>query len=611
MLSGPSVGVAQQPTQAPKLITPNFSGSKAIGMIGSALAESAGDVVDAGVKRIEAENDALLKETQKEAAQARKEAEAIAEADSLLDLDSRMQSASGEFFKTKGLSASSGRAAILEQFRKDRDEISKRLPSSKAEAAFRVRSAELVMAASRQVEHHVGREYESAREGTMKALTDGAIAKAEAGALDPLDFPIAQEAAVRTIRDTQRSEEDGAQRIADFKSRMSGAFAQGLVAQGRTAEAAQYVEASRATLGGRYVEAKTLVDRANAGAEEDRLTGEAAKLVDGSADAVRNADGYVTEDELLKAVPVEGYDADTRKRVETQLRQRMQAEHSKFKADNQTHRDNVNRSDLPGQKADAQVGKSVLWLEQYDPDFLLARDARKRAEFRSWKASKSGDARERAAEAKAQREVDLQFRYRLEHRLVDDPNAKPDDVLQEFIAERAKEGDDVTVTATERERGGASAAKATKKAGTEEGAQKKADAARIDKVLTEATKKGLKKGEKVDPSALNDEVGRNLLLYQAKVEANGGKPLDETQWSAFEAFITREMTVERPGRIYGTNTVNVGRPGQHPIEGPAAPPKPQKAPTITVRRKADGKLRTLPADAAQQFLADPAFEEVK
>ncbi|MDP2270917.1 MAG: hypothetical protein Q8K32_09315 [Archangium sp.] len=534
MLSGPQLEAQIPNTPAPSLLSGSPALGNAIRQVGGAVEQAAGKIEEGAIK-------------------AQREAEAVIGADADLELDARNEAVKSETFKLKGLSASEGRSKAVEQLGKNRQEVAARIKSPEERNRFLVRSATAVIASRRQVESHVGREFDAAREGAVKATEDSAITKAESGVLDPAEFSLVETNAIRTIRSTQRSEEEGSQRIADFQSRVSAAFTAGLLAQGRADDAAKYVEASRGALGGRYVEAKGMVDRANAGAQKDRLIAEGAKLVDGSAESLRmeNPDGYVTEEQLRGAVKLEETDPGIRGEVEQALERRIRLEANRLRTDIGTNRDNVNRGDLTGEKG-AKFGESINFLEKHDPDFLLARDARRRAEARAWKALQSGDARTRAAEAKAQREVDLQFRYRLEHALVDDPAAKPDEVLTAFIAERAKEGDDVTVSDTERERGGATAAKASKKATTSEGAEERSAAKRFEDTFTKATP--VKKGQPRDQVQLNERVGKALSLFRQRTEAKG-KPLDEAELAGIEAELMRDVKVEVPGRFYGTNQV--------------------------------------------------------
>jgi hypothetical protein len=562
VLSGPTVDAVLPSTPAPALLQGNNVVGNAISQVGAGVA----NVADATEKRFTKE---------------KREAEAVIGADADLELDSRLEEVKSETYKLKGLSASEGRSKAVEMMAKHRQEVAARISSAEERNRFLVRSATSVMAARRQVEHYVGSEFEAARQGAQKATQESAVAKAASGVLDPDEFSLVETRGIQTIRDTQRSEEEGTAQIAEFQSKVSAAYTQGLIAQGRVEDAVAYVEKARPTLGARYVEAKALVTRANAGAEKDRLVAEGAKLVDGSAEAVRSEDGFVTEKELRKAVDLEEADPGMRAEIEQALERRVRIEDGKLKDAINKHRDDVNRSDLPGNKPDSAA---ELFLEKYDPDFLLARQARKRAEARAYKASRSGDARERAAEAKAQKAVDQEFLYRLSAELTNEPATKPDEFLTAFIAEKAKEGDDVMVSDVARAKAGLDAAKASKRSETQEGTADRSAATRFERTLAAASKV---KGKPVDQKLLNERVGRAMTLYHQRLEAKG-KPLDESELAGIEAELLRDVTVTVPGRFFGTNEVK--KKAVDLIEPDAA----SNDAMVQVRAKATGKTGRMP-----------------
>jgi len=553
---------SQLPSQAPYLRNPDTSLAELANGVGRGLT---------GLAR-QADN------AQTAASKARQEALSLQEADKLLEQQERAQrrlkgdskTKSEGFLTLRGLRASEASADVVDGLEKDREEIARGISDPLAKQRFLVKSREQLLAFRGQVETHTSKEFQGARDATLKARMGQAVGMAEAGVTD-FDAWLAVSRQVEGEIDGLAPSAEAAEAVkVAFRADNAFALTRGLVAQGRIEDAVAYVRENRGALGKNFPEASALVDRANAGAEKDRIAGEVSKLVDTSAEAVRTPDGYVTEEDLRKAVPVEGYEGSQRDQVEAELRQRVQLERDRFKADNNKHRDNVNRSDLPG---NPRAGDSELWLEKYDPDFLLARQARKQAQYERWLARQNGTPAQRSAAAKQQADDDEAFRYRLKRRLTEDPNVNPADVEVEFIADMKKKyGRDVAISQPELERGGAMSADAQKRATSKDSAADKANGARVEKAVVAAIKRGLAKGEKVDPTALNDEVGRDLLRLEAKIEANGGKPLTEAQWSDFEEEITRELTIEKPGRIYGTNTVPIGRAGQQPVYGPPAPP---------------------------------------
>lgn len=577
------------PSQAPYLRNPDTSLAELANGVGRGLT---------GLAR-QADN------AQTAASKARQEALSLQEADKLLEQQERAQrrlkgdskTKSEGFLTLRGLRASEASADVVDGLEKDREEIARGISDPLAKQRFLVKSREQLLAFRGQVETHTSKEFQGARDATLKARMGQAVGMAEAGVTD-FDAWLAVSRQVEGEIDGLAPSAEAAEAVkVAFRADNAFALTRGLVAQGRIEDAVAYVRENRGTLGKNFPEASALVDRANAGAEKDRIAGEVSKLVDTSAEAVRTPDGYVTEEDLRKAVPVEGYEGSQRDQVEAELRQRIQLERDRFKADNNKHRDNVDRSDLPG---NPRAGDSELWLEKYDPDFLLQRAARKQAQYERWLARQNGTPAQRKKAEDDQRNDDLAFRYRLRAESTKNPNVDPRDVEVRFIAEKTKEyGRPVAISDPERELGGATVAEKQKQAATKEGQQAKADADRVEKVLTTAIKKTLGRGEKLDPAALNDEVGKDLVLLDERVRQNGGKPLDQKQWSDFEREITEDKMLNRPGRWYGTNEVNVGRAGQQPVYGPPAPPPRADVGTAAkpVKMKfPDGSTHTVPPE---------------
>jgi hypothetical protein len=552
-LNGPSVGSVALPGYQRRAVRPDTSIMEAALELGGA----ARNVALAGAQTASFQQ----REEQKAAA----EAAAVLEASKLIEFNDVAQrqllgDRTGEgrindafsgsdtsqgFLASKGLKASELSAPTLKALMEERKRIAETIPDAQARQSFLLRSSESMLGFRRQVETHVGREFERARVGSAQAAEDQVIAMATSGSIDSDTFRLQMQQAEESIDAVSSSPEEAAARLAKLRANAGGAFVSSLLAQGRTDEASQYVDANREMLGTRYIGAKQDVTRANAGAERDRLIAEGAKLVDGSAEAVRSPDGYVTEEQLRKAVDLEEVPADVRGEVEQALNRRVRLEEGKLREDIGRERDNANRADVDGRPI---PGETEEFLRKYDPDFLLARKARKAAEFRAWKAS-NGDARTKAAAARAQKALDAEFLARWNTELVNDPTASPDEFVTAFIAEKAKEGDEVTVSDLARAKAGESGAKAGKKAETVEGSAERAAAKRFEQTLGRAFKQ---KGKNLDQKLLNERVGRALQVYEQRLEAKG-KPLDEAELAGIEAELLRDVTVTEPGRFWGTN----------------------------------------------------------
>ncbi len=617
-LDGPSIGQAGLPGYRQQEVRVDNSLSQGIGELGAEVAKLGG---------------AISGEVQKqnaEAEKARREAEALAETNALVeqhrlaqatlmgdsseggrvdDAFSGGDTSKGGFLATRGLDASASSAAALKRMQDDRKTIAATLPAA-ARARFMSKSAESLIAYSKQVESHVGQQIGVARESSAKAMADQALGMASAGVPDFDVWLTTTRQAREALVANAPTPEAGKAAVADFESRNSAAFVGGLLAQGRAEEAKSFVAENRANLGARYPEAQASVDRANAGAEKDRLIAEGAKLVDGTFDSLkqegdRQQDEYVDPDKLRAAVKLDESDPGVRAEISSALERRIHEEDARKKRDIGTNRDDANRADVQRRPI---PGGTINFLMKYDPDFLLAREARLRAEARAAKAARSNDGRERAAAKAQQAAWDLQFRYRLEARLAEDPTTKPNDVLVELVAERARDGEDMTVTKAELERGGASSAKTVKQAGSSLEASKKRFTDEFGATLG-AKMKPSGKGAKVDAELLQQRKGKAAAEYSQWVDNNGGKPLDPQATAELKARLLRDAVID-PGEKFGPFTfgkkTGLGVDQVVPGDTKGAP----AAGTVTIRRKADGKTRTVSAAEAARFLTDPAFEQV-
>lgn len=628
-LNGPSVASTGLPGYQQQEVRTDTSIARGIGELGAGV-QQLGEGIDREVKRKEAATE-----------KARQEAEALAENNALLeqhrlaqaklmgdssesgrieDAFSGTDTSKGGFLATRGVAASASSAETLNKLREDRQTIAATLtPASRQR--FLSRSAESLLAYSKQVEGHVQKEFNTARESSAKGSEQLAIGMAAAGVPDFDVWLTTTKQAKQSLMEMAPSREAGAAAVADFESRNSSAFVSGLLAQGKADEAKAFVTESRAQLGARYPEAQANVDRANAGAEKDRLIAEGAKLVDGTYDSLRmegesQKELYVDPEKLRDAIKLDESDPGVRGEISVALERRIHEEDARKKRDIGTNRDDANRADVQRRPI---PGGTINFLEKYDPDFLLAREARLRADARAAKALRSGDARDRAAAKAQQTAWDLQYRYRLEARLAEDPATKPSDVLVELVAERAKEGEDMTVSQTELERGGARSAKTVKQAGTTMEAAKKKFTDEFGATL-KAKMKPSGKGAKVDDELLQQRKGKAAAEYSDWVEANGGKPLDAQAAAELKARQLKDAVIEeaKPRTVMGIAIPFTGTPEKRGLgvdlvkPRPAVPTSAQKPPagSVTLRRKSDGKSRVVSATEAARFLSDPNFEQV-
>lgn len=581
VINGPSIDPQSAPSTSPNLIRGTSGTGEAIRAVGNALGET-------------------ISKVEQRFAKERGEAEAVIGADADLELDSRLEGLKSEHFKLKGLAASEARAKAAELAAKARQDVAAGIKSEAERNRFLTRSATAVMAARRQIETYTGREYDAHREGTLKAAEDSAVAKAASGVLDPDEFSLVEQQAIRTVRDTQRSEAEGAARVAELQSRMAAAYADGLLAQGRVQDAAAYIEKAKPTLGVRYAAAQQLVTKAGAAAEQDRRIAEGAKLVNGTYESLRmeaNAAGdeYVDPAKLEAAINLDETGPDVRGEVEQALQRKLREETARRRDDTARERDNANRADLDRKPI---PGATLEYLRRYDPDFLLAREARLRAEARAARAARSGDRSARAAEAAAQKAIDKEFLFRLRTELSDNPDTKPEDFLTAFIAEKAKDGEDVTVSNVARAQAGLKAAEERKKVERGDSATDRDASAFFRRAIDDATPKP--KGKPKDQALLNVRLGRALELFDERTKAKG-KPLDRTEMAGIAAEVVREAIRETPREILGiplpskqekVMAIDLMEPSPSPAPVPSAPPA-RVRPTITLK---DGSKAQLSAD---------------
>jgi len=481
------------------------------------------------------------------------------------------------FLNTKGTEASAKSAELLQRLEKRRQELGATL-NDRQRSGFLERSAGAYEGARARIESHVGQQFRAAQVATADAAKQAYLDAVATGG-DPVDLERQRADVETSIAALALSPEDAKADVAKLRGDAAVAGIGAALANNDVETAAQQLEARKEALGTRYPQVKHQVDAAMKGREQDVAQGEADRQVAAWADEVRSKDGFVSETELrarAKDVP-----ADKQRFFEHSLDRHVRNEAAKKDDAIKAARDVANRADLDRQQI---PGAAFEFLRQYDPDFLLAREARRQAQYDRWLALKNGTPSQRSAAAAQQAADDEGFRYRVQRRVREDPSLTPEQIEVEYAAfMKKKYGRNVAVSQPELERAGAFTVDYRQKLTTKEGAADRATTARVQKAVENAAKLKLDKGKKLDPEAIAEEVGRDLAILQSRVEQNGGKPLEEEQMVEFIRSITEELTLERPGRVYGTNTVQVGRLGQQPVYGPQAPP-PAAAPTTPKKR---------------------------
>lgn len=587
-----SSGIPSAP--APRLRTPDYSSANAVRQaIGGqgGLGDTLSDLPKMGMATAGGEL-SRLRAQQAAAAEAAKEASALAEAGSTVEFNRRIQarlngdSAAGSegFLTLKGLQASEQSAKVLADMEKDRQDVAEATADLDARQRFLLRSSEALLAYRKQVETHVDKEFGEAKAATLKALEGQALSMAESGVADPDTYGTITRQVESLLKENVPGEV-GTAAVKEFRSKSAAALITGKLAAGDVDGATQLSHVLQPELGGRFVEVKREVDRANVGRKKDLANAAITKQVEEWALQARNKDSYVTENDLrAKAGAVGGrgiqVPEDQRDEYEAAIAKKVKEENARLKNDIAEHQKAAERADLE----DAPIpGASVEFLTEYDPHFLRGlRDAR-RARERSERVERDGTASQRAEERRRQAEINSEAEEKYAARLKENPNLSHKDFINEFTREvSAREGYPVTVTprfAAKLENDGATA---RQKQGTTELRAEDTFSTNVEKAVDGLTIQ--KKGGKPDEVITRNWGGYAALRYRRALEANGGKPLSAEQADELSAAIVREALSESgsTGKVTKAPALAPAYNAQRPKQGATVPSAPKKTrPTAT------------------------------
>lgn len=576
---------------APIQVSPDYSTAKAVAGIGRELAQVAGQ----GLNLVQAEKE-----------RATKEADDLADAEAQLAFDSKAQQLFVGFrTQQKGLAASASSADVIDKLDAARQEVAAGLANERVRTRFLTRSAQSLQTYRRGVEEHVGREFEDARGATLKARESQLLAMSESGIPDAGAWLEMKRAVEADVRGLAPSPEAAEATVKELESKAGAALVRGLLAQGKLDAAQKFVDEQRPALGNRYAETKTLVDRATAGVKADRKTEELQELVSTSMSALRSeGEEYISEEKLRGAVPLEGYDADTRKELEGHLREAVRLERERREADIKTQQDVALRSDgqrrpIPGDT------KAFLW--KHDPHFMRGLEAQREARWKAQKREAEGTAREQAEARRAQAAFDEEFRNRYNALPREEQLRTPPEVFAVQFSARKKElGLDVAVSPL----GLSAAAKdqETSRRALETGADSDEEGFRRDiEGRFRALMKPKGRGAKLNEEQLQQRVGNALRERRKWAAANNGK-LDPQGEKELMARLVRDVVVE-PGtevdlgitsfrmgekRGLGVDLVEPAPPAEPELPGPVRPP----AGPVRVRFP-DGSVHAVPPEKLQ------------
>lgn len=392
---GPSVETAQLRTVGPSLIdVPDVGG--AVAQAGQQVGRAVADV-GATMQKVEREADAL-RITQSLTEFERRTTNAL-QGETLGPIDAAFEGAPRRagYLETKGLKAGEASQETLEELQKSLDEIGAKLLPRQQEA-FYARANALREDARRRVEGHVASEFQRAKGDGVKAAKAETLRVVGADPRTPamgLRIGLVDSA----VDGLSTSPEDAAAEKAAFRGDVALVRIQALVGEGAVDEAEAVATEAKEWLGTRNDEVQALLRRARAGDEKKKLQVAATAQTQAWVKEATPAGGYVDESKVLLLLQSTPADDPKREALEVEVRQALQVEDARRKADTQKHREFVWRADLGSTQP---PGSSIAFLEQFDPDFLRGLKNEREARWRRWKADKDGSAAERAAAARQQ-----------------------------------------------------------------------------------------------------------------------------------------------------------------------------------------------------------------
>lgn len=388
------VGQGRLPGYQPATIRPDNALSEGIAALGRGL-----QVVGRGADQAVG---SLIEAQQAKEEKAKKEAEALAGSEAMLEFTGQAEPMIGEYKKLRGLQASEGSAKTLEELAAARKRTAEKLASPTARNHFMLRSAESMMMYRRQVEAHTEREFEIAREAAPKARMDQAIGMAEAGVPDFESWLVVSRGVEQDVKANARSPEEAEANIAQFRSASGLALVKGLIAQRRFDDADRYTQESRASLAGNFGDAVKLVDEAKKGAARDALQFSAQALVSRTADSARNAYGFIEQgDENKLREAVDGTYPENKKEMSTVAEHAINIEGERRTSTIKAWTQEAKTARLHG-GTQAIPADLLARLEKYNPDYV---EAIKEDDRRKWERAEAkrrgGDADKKTKNAQA------------------------------------------------------------------------------------------------------------------------------------------------------------------------------------------------------------------
>lgn len=499
------------------------------------------------------------------------------------------------FLESRGTTAGQSSREVTDGLESDVQDIANKLLPRQRDA-FLQRARQLQVSTERRITEHVVKEAERAKVDVLKAAQSETI---RALGEDPTSgaWAIKSHMVEESMRALASSPEAADAAVADWKGRVAVKQITTLVEQGRTGEAEQRFAETRDVLGENTEEMAALLKRARAGDDKTRLNQEATAEVTKWLKEATPAGGYVDPAKVLERLQTSKPDDPRREALELEVRQQLQVEDARRKADVKRQQDVALRADLDGQQV---PGSTYTFLREFDPDFLRGLKNDRETRWRRWKADNEGTAADKAAARRKQAEDDEFFNLKYASL---SPEEQARTSPQEFAKRLAAENPDFSPSRNGYAKAEKHQADTRSKDGKAELADEKRFIAEAEKeTMAQITTRG-----KVDSRFTKDGDPRTLIsgrasqFYRSKRAALGRDPTPDEE----QAWLGElKMQTVYESRALGSDKKGPAvlapgfLPGSFGAPLPAAPPARAPAgdtprPVRQLRRKLpDGTVET-------------------
>lgn len=569
---------------SPNLQQPNMGLAQALGSIGkdvNQVGQAAGGMMAEQAR----EDKAAQRKALADAEEAKKKAEGLLIADGLVDLQRKVGDDESKFLGKQGLDAVRASGPTLDAFDKHLEDVAARYTDPLQQSEFKVRGKQALLAARRSVETHTTRENAAGTKDTFNNLRSAAIRNAGSIDLSPSEMGAAM-APVDQAADEFLPPELAKAAKVELRADMADATIQRHLDAGRVDQAAKQLELDRGTLGTKR--AKNL----DAAIDEQRKANtKASEAFSAQAFVARqmgelhNQHGFLdVGDENQARAAVAELTPEKQQVMEPVLERAINVEGERRATTIKAWTQEAKTQRLHGGTA-AIDPKLMGRLEQYNPDYVesIREDDQKRTDRLT--AKRAGGAKASAADREQARINKLALT-----RMQGLPYSK-----------QATYEDDVGFDALGLdEQGKANLAKQQQLARNfnDKGFDRAKESLDndIERIATEKRLKGEAPGSQFEIKAdANDEL-------QLFLQKNARLP-DATE----RAKIVSDATLKQATKPRLLDSIR-GKGLEFPFQAKKREGAGADAAPVTIRRKSDGKKRTVSAADAKRFLEDPNFE---